>query len=340
MDTVTTKINHHGTFLLQQTNTIIKKAVFGFILFLPFTAWADYTLTMHGTIVEDNGYQTSTLQTKNVFEYKNDTHMKMKVLTNGKVASETYVVGKNCYLVTHHGDKTQIIDYDAMQARAKAAMAKIKAEEKMMQTSQSTQKDKEEPSQLPRHATWQNTGKRVKVGDLIGEEWIARYTNKEGKEEQQTFILSNNKNLVKAVKAYGRFIARTWMHNQSAAHKKAAEYAFVPKPGYALLKASDNYTFVSLSDAFIHSSAFQLPKGKIRTTPDYSSYFSSKTTANQVSKSKSQTNIPKENTASTQTLHQENTQKKTDGTSIVNTVVDKAVDKGVDKAVDAIKNFF
>ena len=292
------------------TRDIMKKRLLGALLFLPFAAWGDYTLTMHGEYAAQAGGEVKTGEMTELFKYRDDTHAKMQIISGGNVVSETYVIGDKCYLVVYRDGKAQIMDYDAMREMAKAAMAQY-----------GTQEEDLLPSTPPENATWRNTGRQVEVGELKGEEWIVSFTNTQGETEQHTLVLSNDEEVRKALKAFGRFMGRILGEDGSGAEK-----AFLPKAGYGVIKtdagSEGSFTIEALSAAHIPDSAFRLPEGQSQSLPDDGSYTSPQPGAKKQESAESVSGEASD--------RQEDSEEQTED----------VINQSVDKAVDALKSLF
>jgi hypothetical protein len=288
----------------------MKQTVLGWLLLLPLAAWADYTLTMQVKSGAEGGGQSADTPMTEVFKYKDDAHAKMQVTRGGKVVSETYGIGKKTYMVTYGGGKAQIVDYDAMRASMGAY-------------SQYAEPEEDDAWTLPKDARWQKTGKKVKVGDFTGEEWIVSFTDKQGKKERHTVVLSKNKALQKALEAFGRFTLRL---SQGEGHKKDAQKMFAPKPGYAVIKADGDFSVTSLSEAAVPDKAFRLPEGEMTVMPSFGADI----------KGRSGTTARDDGGAGAQ----EDDKKAASDASQSDDDGINAVNEGVDKAVDALKSLF
>jgi hypothetical protein len=170
------------------------------------------------------------------FMYKNSTTSKMVTSSeDGKV--EIYHIKKNSYLVTHSEEGVNVVDINAMKAKAKE-----------MGFDPSMYAEKREK---PKY-TIKKTGKRVKVGGIKGEEWIVK--GKENGESYETkVVVTNNKNVVKTMRSMFRAIS------DMSSGMASGENPFEMKKGYVVIKA-DGMKLESFKSKSLSSSVYKLPK--------------------------------------------------------------------------------
>jgi len=170
------------------------------------------------------------------FMYKNSTTSKM--VTNsedGKV--EIYHINKNSYLVSHGEEGVNVVDINAMKAKAKEmGFDPSKYAEKREKPNYSIKK----------------TGKRVNVAGIKGEEWIVK-GEEHGESYETKVVVTNDKNVVKTMRAM--FASISDMSSGMA----SGENPFEMKKGYVVIKA-DGMRLESFKSKNLSSSVYKLPK--------------------------------------------------------------------------------
>lgn len=179
------------------------------------------------------------------FMYHDASHSKM-VNHSGDEKSEIYRIGKKVYIVSGPEDDKQIIDVDDMKAMSKS----------MGFDASAYAKDAKEEA---KNYKISKTGKRVSVGGVKGELFVVTGTS-EGKPYKQEIVMTNNKDVVKSVRAmFSLFSAMSTMND--------SENFFEVKKGYVPIK-SEGMELKSFKSMRIAKGEYELPKkAKKQTMP-------------------------------------------------------------------------
>ncbi|WP_373035739.1 hypothetical protein [Sulfurimonas sp.] len=179
------------------------------------------------------------------FMYRDASHSKM-VNRGGDEKSEIYRVGKKVYIVSGSDGDKQIIDVDDMKAMSRS----------MGFDASAYAKDAKEEA---KNYKISKTGKRVSVGGVRGELFVVTGTH-EGKPYKQEIVMTNNKDVVKSVRAmFSLFSAMSTMND--------SEDLFEVKKGYVPIK-SDGMELKSFKSVRIAKSEYELPnKAKKQSIP-------------------------------------------------------------------------
>jgi len=167
------------------------------------------------------------------FMYHNAS--KAKLLTLDDDSTAIYKIGKKTYIVTGKGKNKKIVDMDEMRAMAKAFG---------YDPSTYNQEEKFTPK-------IKKSSKRVTVGGIKGYEWTIT-GNYDGKTYKEKIIVTNDKRVVKSVRAMKNLF--TAMSGVNADNNDLFEI----EKGYVVIKA-DGIELKSFKEKSISASEYTLP---------------------------------------------------------------------------------
>ena len=203
--------------------------------------YADYTVILQS----GDGEQ--------VFQYRDDRHASITLGKNSRLL----VTGDKAYMISdRHGEKVAM-DVDQMHAMTRAMGVNVQDEIKKA-------KDEADVRIIKK-------GKTQKIAGIKGQVWTIEY-KEEGRTERANVLVSKEKDIVKAMKAYGRILGRM----AGGADDDIMDFIQI-KPGYvviATLDEKDGFRLKKFQEKKIPGSAFELSKDtQMQEMPNFGKLF-------------------------------------------------------------------
>lgn len=191
--------------------------------------YADFTLTV------------STGGTKQVFLYKDSTHAKIRM-----AEQEMIVSGDKAY--TLHKDEGQNVYYDVDEMRAFMDASPFGA---MAGEQAKAAFDAADVTVLKK-------GGRAEVAGIKGEKWRVRMLDENGEAKESDIVVTDDKRIVKAMKAWMQVLERVMPSREINLADKAEI-----EPGYVAIRA-DDFSLSGYSEKKIPAAEIALPASAVK----------------------------------------------------------------------------
>ncbi len=216
---------------------MMKKIVYGWVLFGSVALWADYTVVLQ---MQDPDHPEDKMQT--VFKYKDAGHGRVDYRISEKELKSTMLQRKKkTYMISYdEAGQVNVMDMDAMKGM-------------MAQFGGSQEAQQEEPEEETESFKWHKTRKHKTIAGIKGEVWEVEYVE-DGKKKKSEMVLTKDRDYVKAMKAYEEML-------KNMAGKEAEKGFLEVRPGYAPLEMEGAFVLKSFSEKKIDPADFELPEG-------------------------------------------------------------------------------